>query len=264
MSFVYRGMGQSERASMSPALRTKGQCTQISGCTVKTKSEGTTATFENTLLGVSAESDDAAATYYVRDPRGGLLSERTPSGTYYYGFDGRGSVTDIIDSGGGDDAQYVYDPFGQITAMAQGLSVGTDNPWRYVGAYQDGTGLYHMGERYYDPNTGRFTQQDPVTNPLDPKQWNRYTYTGGDPVNFRDPTGMRSCKHGGGGLGGALHTVYSVVLIAGGGFIEVVGDALAAATCPETLGAGCLVGAGLFFGGHYVVDQGIEASRGCE
>ena len=49
-----------------------------------------------------------------------------------------------------------------------------------------------MGARYYDPSLGRFTQQDPVFNPLDPKQWNRYVYTGDDPVNFDDPTGLCS------------------------------------------------------------------------
>jgi hypothetical protein len=31
-----------------------------------------------------------------------------------------------------------------------------------------------------------------VVNPLDPSQWNRYVYTGGDPVNHTDPTGLCS------------------------------------------------------------------------
>src|SRR5205814_760227 len=60
-------------------------------------------------------------------------------------------------------------------------------------SYQDGTGMYHMGSRYYDPTTGRFTQQDPVTNPLDPSSWNRYAYSGDDPINFGDPTGLKGC-----------------------------------------------------------------------
>ncbi|MFG2322322.1 RHS repeat-associated core domain-containing protein [Streptomyces sp. NPDC048568] len=34
-------------------------------------------------------------------------------------------------------------------------------PYRYVGAYADPTGLYKMGHRYYDPTLGRFTQPDP-------------------------------------------------------------------------------------------------------
>jgi RHS repeat-associated protein len=67
---------------------------------------------------------------------------------------------------------------------------------RYVGADQDGTGLYKMGARYYEPALGRFTQQDPIVDLLNPKQWNRYVYVGDDPVNFVDPTGTFSlCKN---------------------------------------------------------------------
>ncbi len=266
MTFVYRGVGQGERASMSPALRTKGGCGQISGCAPKTKSEGTTATFENTILGVSAESDDTSTTYYVRDPRGGLLSERTPSGTYYYGFDGHGSVTDVIDSGGGDDAQYVYDPFGQITNMAQGLSVGTDNPWRYVGAYEDGTGLYHMGDRYYDPNIGRFTQQDPLPNPLDPNAWNRYAYAGDDPINFADVTGLKSgwdrfqCAVG--TFGGDLYDLGSHFL--GGDPDETTGlvgwgawTAAGGYGLLEGAGEGIGIGVGLAGGGAIIAGVGL-------
>jgi hypothetical protein len=35
---------------------------------------------------------------------------------------------------------------------------------------------------------GRWTQQDPVHDPFDPKQWNRYVYVGGDPVNAQFPS----------------------------------------------------------------------------
>ncbi len=60
------------------------------------------------------------------------------------------------------------------------------NPWRYTGQYQDtATGLYKMGARYYEPELGRWTQQDP--SGLDA---NAYTYVGGNPVNFVDPSGL--------------------------------------------------------------------------
>jgi RHS repeat-associated protein len=121
------------------------------------------------------------------------LAERTPSGAYYYLFDGQGSVLGITDSSGGVVARYGDDPFGRLTSMMSVGSVGIDNPWRYVGAYQDGTGLYKMGERFYDPTTGRFTQQDPLVNPLDPSSCNRYAYVGDDPVNFSDPSGHHKC-----------------------------------------------------------------------
>jgi RHS repeat-associated protein len=51
----------------------------------------------------------------------------------------------------------------------------------------DGTGLLYRRNRYYDPQTGRFTQEDPIglAGGL-----NLYGYAGGDPVNFSDPFGL--------------------------------------------------------------------------
>ncbi len=54
------------------------------------------------------------------------------------------------------------------------------------------TGLIYMQARYYEPETGRFTQADPV--PYGPElllgaQNNRWTYCANDPVNYSDPTG---------------------------------------------------------------------------
>lgn len=42
------------------------------------------------------------------------------------------------------------------------------NPFRYGGAIWDAsTRLYKMGERYYDPSIGRFTQEDPLGDGYD-------------------------------------------------------------------------------------------------
>jgi len=43
--------------------------------------------------------------------------------------------------------------------------------------------------RYYDPSTGRFTQQDSVEVIGDPGRGNRYTYAGDNPGNRVDPAG---------------------------------------------------------------------------
>ena len=53
----------------------------------------------------------------------------------------------------------------------------------------DASGLQYRRNRYYDPKTGRFTQQDPIglAGGL-----NLYGYAGGDPVNFSDPFGTCS------------------------------------------------------------------------
>ena len=47
----------------------------------------------------------------------------------------------------------------------------------------------HFGKRYYDPGLGRWTQQDPIDQPADLRQANRYVYVGQDPVNHVDPSG---------------------------------------------------------------------------
>jgi RHS repeat-associated protein len=52
---------------------------------------------------------------------------------------------------------------------------------------RDGSGLMYLRNRYYDPNTGRFTQEDPIglAGGL-----NLYGFAGGDPVSFSDPFGL--------------------------------------------------------------------------
>ena len=52
---------------------------------------------------------------------------------------------------------------------------------------QDASGLLYRWNRYYDPVTGRFTQEDPIglAGGL-----NLYGFAGSDPVNFADPFGL--------------------------------------------------------------------------
>jgi len=65
-----------------------------------------------------------------------------------------------------------------------------------VARLKDPTGLYHFGQRYYDPSLGRWTQQDSLSHIGDPANGNRYTYTGDDPVINTDPGGRQTCCSG--------------------------------------------------------------------
>ena len=51
----------------------------------------------------------------------------------------------------------------------------------------DATGTYYRRNRYVDPSTGRFTQEDPIglAGGL-----NSYGFANGDPINFADPFGL--------------------------------------------------------------------------
>ncbi|MCL7455371.1 MAG: RHS repeat-associated core domain-containing protein, partial [Anaerolineae bacterium] len=47
-----------------------------------------------------------------------------------------------------------------------------------------------MGARWYDPALGRWTSPDTIVpDPANPQSYNRYSYTLGNPVRYRDPSG---------------------------------------------------------------------------
>ena len=75
--------------------------------------------------------------------------------------------------------------------------------WR--GYRTDATGFILMGDRYYDPIAGRFISPDPLGHEA---SMDLYSYAGGDPVNFVDPTGR--------GADGVVETVYSYTINADG------------------------------------------------
>jgi RHS repeat-associated protein len=86
--------------------------------------------------------------------------------------------------------RFRYDPFGGNPG-GTGWSAPVGAPFRFAGgSYSVSTGLYKFGERYYDATQGRWTQQDPLDQPLEMHGWNRYVYVGDDPVNFTDVRGL--------------------------------------------------------------------------
>jgi RHS repeat-associated protein len=80
-------------------------------------------------------------------------------------------------------------------ANAIGLesSIGSTLRWGSWQAY-DGTVVDRLDARYYNNNFGRFWSVDPargvMADPANPQSWNLYTYTNGDPINFRDVSGQ--------------------------------------------------------------------------
>jgi len=195
----------------------------------RTKAGSTT--FTNTIMGVGSETG-SASTYYTRDNKGSLLGQRTPSGKYYYLFDGLGSVVALTDSTASVAAGYKYDPYGKQTSTTGTVT----NPWRFAGQYYDSsTGLYKMGARYYNPGLGRWTQQDPIRQIGSFRQSDRYPYAGDDPINLTDPTGMRSLGQRVAGF--AAGTVAGIATTG----IGVVGFTATAGACTGGLGGeGCL------------------------
>ena len=115
---------------------------------------------------------------------GALVGIRGANRSYYL-FDGLGSVVAVTSASGSVTHSYTYDPYG-VTTETKATLTNVVNPWRYAGQYFDGaTAMYKMGARYYQPELGRWTQQDP--SGLDA---NAYAYVGGNPANFVDPSGL--------------------------------------------------------------------------
>jgi RHS repeat-associated protein len=74
-------------------------------------------------------------------------------------------------------------------------------------SYDSETGLYYYRARYYDPGTGRFVSQDPIS--FAGRDANLYRYVGNAPTTKKDPTGKWSWAACGGGVvtGGTVGTV---------------------------------------------------------
>jgi RHS repeat-associated protein len=153
------------------------------------------STFLNDSLGLARETASSTNTDYTRTPGAGTYSENIGGSHYYYAFDGLGSIVGLFNASGGyvQDAgtnyTAVYEPYGKLT-NPPGSTYAALFKLRYAGyQYDTQTGLYKVGARYYNPNTGRWTQRDPIDDPFTLTGWNRYDYAGDDPINMVDPTG---------------------------------------------------------------------------
>jgi len=105
----------------------------------------------------------------------------------FYGYDGGGNVRQLTNSVGVVTDTYEYDAFGNsITKTGT-----TPNNYLYrAEQYDPDLGLYYLRARYYNPATGRFISRDPLDGYIDePATLHKYLYTGGDPVNWIDPSG---------------------------------------------------------------------------
>jgi RHS repeat-associated protein len=131
----------------------------------------------------------------------------------------------------------------------------------------DQGGTQYSRARPYDPNTGRFTQEDPIglAGGL-----NAYGFANGDPISYSDPFGLQGCRNGDylcllhragqqilGGLTG---------LIAGGGTgligSAACGEVCAPAVVPVTALAGAVTGvaaAGAAFDNNSLASEGANS-----
>jgi RHS repeat-associated protein len=114
-----------------------------------------------------------------------------------YHTDGLGSIRASTNGAGAVTQTYTTDAFG-VPTQTQGTSA---QPFQFTGQQHDGTGLYYLRARMYDPTLGRFLSRDPlVGSPLSPLSLNRYSYALNNPLALADPSGLSSNKVTGDGL----------------------------------------------------------------
>lgn len=86
------------------------------------------------------------------------------------------------------NSEYHYDAFGiQLSESTPEVY----NPYQYNGKYSDNeTGFYYLNARYYNPEIGRFMQEDAYHGNINnASTLNLYNYCGSNPIAYEDSTG---------------------------------------------------------------------------
>ncbi|BEN54331.1 hypothetical protein SMKC058_15950 [Serratia marcescens] len=115
---------------------------------------------------------------------------------YWYHTDLNSAPLEVTDAAGNLCWSGQYDTFGKlqgqtVAGAAKRQGAQYQQPLRYAGQYQDDeSGLHYNLFRYYEPEVGRFTTQDPIG--LE-GGLNLYQYAP-NPLNWIDPLGLSKCE----------------------------------------------------------------------
>ena len=148
--------------------------------------DGDAPWLDYTLSGASA----TAVNEYVAGLAQRIVGE---SDTVYFHGDQIGTSRVLTDDAGVPARRVVYTAFGEPIYSEPPAQAGGPTRYLYAGAwgyenFNDAAFPYlHVGERWYDPATGRFLQRDPIGIR---GGMNVYLYVGADPAAFVDPYGM--------------------------------------------------------------------------
>jgi RHS repeat-associated protein len=200
--FDYNNINQLE--SLTPSGKGEEKLQYLGSGQAKLVGLGTT-TLQNSTLGITKQTIEGNASYYARTPGGTLIDERLPGSISYNPvYDAQGDVIGLLNSGGELVQTISYGPYGE---NAKATKIGehgveyssTNDPLLFQGGYHTAggnpgvgnvpNGLYHFGERYYDPTTARWTQREPGSENGDTAEQGSYVFAEDDPVNATDLTG---------------------------------------------------------------------------
>jgi RHS repeat-associated protein len=117
---------------------------------------------------------------------------------YYYHPDHLGSASFITDEVGKVFEHMEYFPFGDLWVHEHSNTHNT--PYKFTGKeYDEVTGLYYFGARYYDPRVSHWMSVDPIlekymdgkgnSGVFNPRNLSLFSYTYNNPVTLVDPDG---------------------------------------------------------------------------
>ena len=116
-----------------------------------------------------------------------ILARETSGGTVsWYLADREATIRDIATNAGSVVDHIDYDSYGNKKGET---SPASGDRWEYAGREYDGAaGEYYNRARWFDPNIGRFTSQDPIG--FGGGDANVYRYVANNITNFTDPSGL--------------------------------------------------------------------------
>ena len=164
--------------------QTKGAYTYYADGMRKSKTVGSLTTDflyrDGTIVNESIGGNVSAINYIGLT---GIYARHSSAVSAKYLKNGHGDVVSLIENGV-VTTSYDYDAYGNQKTLE---SNGRDrNPFRYCGEYYDDeSGLIYLRARYYDPEMGRFLNEDPIRDGL-----NWYAYCGNNPIMYIDPSGL--------------------------------------------------------------------------
>ncbi|MBW2647104.1 MAG: RHS domain-containing protein, partial [Deltaproteobacteria bacterium] len=170
------------------------------------------------------------------------LYMKTNGSYYWYHNDHLGTPQQLADDTGAIVWEARYTGFGKASIETETIVSNFRLPGQY---YDEETGLHYNGNRYYDPDTGRYLRTDPLG--LE-GGLNLYVYALNNPLMFTDPDGFMARA----GLNASTdfynqhsNTIDSSLQVVGGLAEASVGYTLGVVLSPTVIGgfAGTAIGA---------------------
>ena len=225
----------------------------------------------DTLTQVRIVEPNSSATLHFTYDEIGSMSVTYDGAEYFYLKNAQGDVTGLVNSSGTQVVAYTYDAWGNplSTTGTMADTLGKLNPFRYRGyIYDTETGLYYLGSRYYNPETGRFINADSInliTATPNSATWdkNLFSYCDNNPIIRADSAGgfwhIVVGAAGGALLSGVVQIACNVIegksLTSGLGLALLAGAASGALTASGVGVIGSAIGSGIISAGSSLASQ---------